>query len=105
MLFPFVMFFDHLDDDCQGNDKGSIYSLGHIDGITIAEKGELAANLSQQVAIVVTHTEIPAPNIAVDVEDHPVAALDLNAFAEQTELLVHGCPMLSIAINFIARQQ
>src|SRR5205807_9773322 len=52
-----------------------------------------------------THAEIPAPYIPIDVEEHPIAALNLKAFAKQPELFVHSSPVLAIAINFIARQQ
>ena len=49
--------------------------------------------------------EIPAPYIAVDVEDHAVAAFNLKAFTEQAELFVHTRPMLTIAVNFIVGEK
>src|SRR5712691_10421283 len=104
-IFFFMMFLNHLDDDGQGNDERSIHSRRNIDGIAVAEKRELAANLCHQVAIAITHAEIPAPNVPIDVEDHTITALNLKAFAKQAELLVHTGPVLPIAITFIARQK
>src|SRR5436190_16638632 len=100
-----MMFLYHLDNDGQGNDERSINPRRNVDGVTVAEKRELAANLCHQVAIAITHAEIPAPNIPIDVEDYTIAALNLKAFAEEPELFVHTGPVLAIAINLIAREK
>src|SRR5438132_2746811 len=105
MVFSFVVFLYHFDHDGQGNNKRCIYPWSDLDGIAVAEKGELATNLCHQVAVVVGDAEIPAPYIAVDVEDHAVAALNLKAFTEQAELFVHTRPMLTIAVNFIVGEK
>ena len=78
-----MMFLNHLDDDGQGNDERSINPRRNIDGIAVAEKRKLAANLCHQVAIAISHAEIPAPYIPIDMEDHPIAALNLKTFAKQ----------------------
>src|SRR5438067_11893606 len=100
-----MMLLYHLDNDGQSNDERSINPRRNIDGIAVAEKRELAAKLCHQVAIAISHAEIPAPYIPIDVEDHTIAALNLQAFAKQPELLVHTGTMLPIAINLIARQE
>src|SRR5439155_2857938 len=104
-IFFFMMFLNHLDNDGQCNDERSIYPRRNIDGVTVTEKRELAANLCHHVAIVVSDAEIPAPYVPIDVEDHTVAALNLKAFAKQAELFVHTGPVLPIAVNLIAREK
>ena len=101
----FVVFFHHLNNDGQRNDKGSINTLSNIDRVTIAEEGEFAANLGDQVAIVIAHTEIPIPNIAVDMENYAIAALNFKAFAKKRELFVHSGPKLTIAVNLVVRHE
>src|SRR5450755_3491188 len=101
----FVMFFHHLNDDGQRNDKGGINTLGNIDRVTIAEEGEFAANLGDQVAIIVAHTKIPIPNIAVDMENYTIAALNFKAFAKKRELFMHSSPKLTTTVNLVVRHE
>src|SRR5579863_5295933 len=105
LLFLLVMLFHHLDHDRECDNEGRIYSLCDINSVAVAEKRELPPNLCEQVAIVVADTEIPTPDITVDVEDHTIAALDLEAFAEEAELFMHTGPVLPIAVDFVPWQQ
>src|ERR1700737_559919 len=100
-----MMLFYHLNHDCQSDDERRIYSLSNIDGITIAKQRKLAANLGKQIAIVVADSEIPAPDVTIDVKDHAIVAFHFKAFTEKTELLMYTGPMLVIAVDFIARKQ
>src|SRR5947209_453947 len=97
-LMVFVMFFHHLNNDSQRNDKGGINPLGNIDCVTIAEEGEFTANLGDQVAIVVAHAEIPIPDIAINMKNYAIAALNFKAFAKKRKLFVHSGPKLTIAV-------
>ena len=105
LFFLFVVLLHHLNDDCKRDDERGIYVWCNVDGVAIAEDGELAANLRKHVAVIVTYCEIPTPYIAIDVEDHAITALNLEALAEQPELLMHGGPKLAVAINFIMWQK
>ena len=100
MFFVLVMFTYHVDHDCQGDHEWRIYTLCDINGIAVAEDGELAADLREQVAVIVGDAEIPAPDVTVNVEG-AVTGLDFEAFAEKPELLMHAGPRLAIAVNFI----
>src|SRR5947209_7885318 len=100
-----VMFFHHLNNDGQRDDKGSINTLGNIDRVTIAEEGEFTANLGDQVAIVVAHAEIPIPDIAINMENDAIAALNFKAFSKKRELFVHSGPKLTIAVNLVVRHE
>src|SRR5947209_12464405 len=104
MVAAFVVFSDPVDDEGPGDPETVIRLLGDFDRVAIAEQGELAAYLCQQVAIIVADREIPIPNIAINVENHAVGALDFEAFAEQSELLVHAGPKLTIAVDFVVGQ-
>src|SRR5579884_2024802 len=104
MFLLLVMLFDHLDDDRQGHDKGGIDARGYVDSVAVAVEGELATDLREQVAIGIGDDEVPAPDIAFDVEDH-AAAFDLKTLTEELELFMHACPALTIAIDLIMGQQ
>ena len=97
-----VVFFHHLDYDCQGKDEWCIHVGGYIHCVAIAEDRELATNLSQQVTLIVAHGEIPAPNVTIDVKDYAVGSLHFEALAEKAELLVYVGPELTIAVDFVA---
>src|SRR5437588_11855420 len=101
MFFLLMVFPHHINDNSKRNDERSINVWSHIDGITITEDRELSTNLCKQVAVIVADGEIPAPDIAVDVERHAVSTLDLETFAKQAELLTHACPNMPIAVNLI----
>jgi hypothetical protein len=100
-----MMFFHQLDYDRQRDDEWSIYAWRNIDGIAVTEDGELATDACEQITVVITYTEVPLPDIAIDVEYHAIAALDFERFNEQAELFVHAGPMLPIAINLIMWQE
>lgn len=104
MFLLLVVFSDHLDDNGEGDNEGGIDAGGYIDGVAVAVEGELVTDLRKQVAVGICDDEVPAPDIAFDVEDH-AAALDLKTLAEELELFVHACPVLTMAIEFIMRQQ
>ena len=44
VLFMFVVFFHHLNNDSQRHDERRVHPLRHINGVTIAEDGELSTN-------------------------------------------------------------
>src|SRR5260370_38922795 len=98
MFFVLVMLPYHDDHRCQRDHEWRIYTLGDINGIAVAEDGELAADLREQVAVIVGDAEIPAPDVTVNVEG-AVPGLDFEAFAEKPELLMHAGPRLAIAVN------
>src|SRR6266704_842118 len=105
MFFLLMVFPHHINDNSKRNDEGSINVWSNIDGITITEDRELLTNSCQQVAVIVTDGEIPAPDIAVDVECHAVSTLDLETFTKQAKLLMHAGPKLAIAVNLITWQE
>src|SRR5215469_10374048 len=104
MCFLLVMFTYHVDHDCQRDHEWCVYTLGDINGIAVAEDGELAADLREQVAGIVGDAEIPAPDVTVNVEG-AITGLDLEALAEEPELLMHAGPKLAIAVDFIMGHQ
>src|SRR6266702_7974898 len=105
MFFLLMVFPHHINDNSKRNDERSINVWSNIDGISITEDRELLTNSCQQVAVIVTDCEIPAPDIAVDVERHAVSTLDLETFAKQAKLLMHTGPKLPITVNLITWQE
>src|SRR5579875_1959490 len=106
MLFFFlVVLFDHLNYHREGDDEGSIDTGSHVDGVAVAEDGELATYLREQVAIGIGDSKIPAPDIAIDMEHHPVSALDLKTFTKELELFVDARPDLAVAVDLVMGQQ
>src|SRR5215813_4703193 len=100
-----MLFFHHFDVYGQRDNKRSIHPLSNINGIAVAEEGELAAHFSQEIPLIITNGEMPVPNVTVHMEGHTVLTLDLEALAKKGKLLVHISPMLTITVNIVAGSQ
>jgi hypothetical protein len=60
-----VVFLDHFYHDRQRENKRHINAWSNVYSIAIAEYGELAANLPQEVAAIITDAKVPIPDVAV----------------------------------------
>src|SRR5690348_2798432 len=105
MFFALVVFLDQFDDNSQRYDERSIHSWRYVNGIAVAEDRKLTPDAAQYVAVVIGDTEIPTPDITIDMEDHPVLTFDLKAFTKEPQLLMNACPVLPVAVDVIARQE
>src|SRR5690349_5505019 len=95
------MFANHIYHDSQRDDERCIDALCYFDGVAVAEERELATDLRHQVAVVVADGEVPVPDVAPHMEVHAAVGLNLEAFSEKAELLVHTGREHAEAVNFI----
>ncbi len=65
----------------------------------------MTTNAPHEVPVIIDDVEIPVPEIAIDMEDHAIAAFDFETLTKEMELFVNVRPMLSVAIDVIAGQE
>ena len=100
-----MVLFHHLNHNRQRDDEGCIDAGCDVNGVAVAEDGELSTNACKQIASVIAYAKIPLPYITIDVEYHTITTFHFEGLAEQAKLLVHARPVLTVAINLIVWQK